>query len=195
MRRFGIVNHLFLAAACGTLVTTVLAQTSPAEQTDHPAAVTNPVTTPEQSEHDGSCCRYCGVHHQRIDGGEDRRQREIEKLARIWQIGVSVGAGLDPELFLIGVHTAIGAIFRISFFARMPSSHSASLRIWSLLIWRPLIATISFRQGRWSAYVGAGPGVNFIHQGVDKRDISFSNFNYDTGLNFFSDSVTGRLRK
>src|SRR4029450_2721664 len=42
-------------------------------------------------------------------------QREIEKQARRWQLGVRVGAGLDPEIFLIGVHSAIGPIFSRDF--------------------------------------------------------------------------------
>ena len=44
---------------------------------------------------------------------------------------------------------------------------------------------ISLQEGRWSVYVGAGPGLNFIHQGIGTRDISFSNFNYETGMNVF----------
>jgi hypothetical protein len=45
---------------------------------------------------------------------------------------------------------------------------------------------ITFRHGRWSAYVGAGPGLNFVHTGVDNSDVSFSNFNYETGFNMFT---------
>ena len=45
---------------------------------------------------------------------------------------------------------------------------------------------ITLRQGRWSAYVGTGPGINFVHQGVEHRDFSFSNFDYETSLNVFT---------
>ena len=43
---------------------------------------------------------------------------------------------------------------------------------------------LSARQGRWSAYVGGGPSLNFIHQNFEQgRDIDFGNFDYETGLN------------
>ena len=42
-------------------------------------------------------------------------QREIERLARRWQFGFRVGAGLDPELFLVGVHTNIRLSRDLSF--------------------------------------------------------------------------------
>jgi hypothetical protein len=115
-------------------------------------------------------------------------QREIEELARRWQIGVRIGAGLDPELFLIGVHTAIGPIFNNDLYLR-PNTEFAFGELTDMVAINLEAAyrlPITFRHGRWSAYVGAGPGLNFIHQGVGKRDISFSDFNYETGLNFFT---------
>jgi len=115
-------------------------------------------------------------------------QHEIERLARRWQIGVRVGAGLDPELFLLGVHTAIGPIFSRDFYFR-PSVEYAFGELTdmgAINLEGAYRLPITFRQGRWSAYVGAGPGLNFIHQGIGKRDVSFSNFDYRTGLNVFS---------
>lgn len=115
-------------------------------------------------------------------------QREIEKLVRRWQIGVRIGAGLDPELFLIGMHTAIGPIFARDLYFR-PNVEYAFGELTDMAAINLEAAyrlPITFRHGRWSAYVGAGPGLNFIHQGIGKREISFSNFNYDTGLNVFS---------
>lgn len=115
-------------------------------------------------------------------------QREIEKLARRWQIGVRIGGGLDPELFLLGVHTAIGPIFSRDFYLR-PNVEFAFGELTDMAainLEGAYRLPVTFRQGRWSAYVGAGPGLNFIHQGVGKRDISFSNFDYQTGLNVFS---------
>jgi hypothetical protein len=115
-------------------------------------------------------------------------EREIERLARRWQIGVRIGGGLDPELFLIGAQTAIGPIFSRDFYLR-PNVDFAFGELTDMVainLEGAYRLPITFRQGRWSAYVGAGPGLNFIHQGVDKRDISFSNFDYQTGLNVFS---------
>ena len=256
MRRFGTLIHLFLVAACGTLVTTVLAQTSPPEQTEHPAAAA-PVASPEPGEHAGaivgsvvSVTRQTMVVRtednqfhlfvydndlvrpkELIPGARVRvlsdgtgepgvllatritilepaststqgpvpdlapppkelrtTEREIEKLARRWQIGVRVGGGLDPELFLIGVHSSIGPVFSRDLYFR-PNVEFAFGELTDMVAINLEAAyrlPITFREGRWSAYVGAGPGLNFIHQGVDKRDISFSNFEYQTGLNFFT---------
>lgn len=114
-------------------------------------------------------------------------QHEIEKLARRWALGVKIGAGLDPELFLIGAQSSIGPIFSRDFYFR-PNVEFAFGELTDMVainLEGAYRLPITFRQGRWSAYVGAGPGLNFVHQGVDKRDISFSNFDYQTGLNVF----------
>jgi len=114
-------------------------------------------------------------------------QHEIEKLARRWAIGVKIGAGLDPELFLIGAQSAIGPIFSRDFYFR-PNAEFAFGELTDMVainLEGAYRLPITFRQGRWSAYVGAGPGLNFVHQGVDKHDVSFSNFDYQTGLNVF----------
>jgi hypothetical protein len=115
-------------------------------------------------------------------------QRDIERLARRWAIGVRVGAGLDPELFSIGAQTSIGPIFSRDFFFR-PNAEFAFGELTDMVainLEGAYRLPITSRQGRWSSYVGAGPALNFVHQGVDKRDISFSNFDYQTGLNVFA---------
>ena len=115
-------------------------------------------------------------------------QHEIEKLARRWQVGVRIGAGLDPELFLIGAHSAIGPIFSRDFYFR-PNVEFAFGELTDMVainLEGAYRLPINLRQGRWSAYAGAGIGLNFVHQGVDKSDVSFSNFDYQTGLNVFS---------
>jgi hypothetical protein len=45
-------------------------------------------------------------------------EREIERQARRWQLGARIGAGLDPELFMLGVHAGIGPIFSRDFYFR-----------------------------------------------------------------------------
>jgi hypothetical protein len=115
-------------------------------------------------------------------------QHEIERLARRWQVGVRIGAGLDPELFLIGAHSAIGPIFSRDFYFR-PNVEFAFGELTDMVainLEGAYRLPITLRQGRWSAYAGAGTGLNFVHQGVDKSDVSFSNFEYQTGLNVFS---------
>jgi hypothetical protein len=115
-------------------------------------------------------------------------QRDIERTARRWGLGARIGAGLDPEVFLIGVHAGIGPIFSRDFYFR-PNVEFAFGELTDMValnlegVYR---LPITFREGRWSAYVGAGPGLNFVHQGVDTSDTSFSNFNYETGFNMFT---------
>jgi hypothetical protein len=115
-------------------------------------------------------------------------EREIERQARRFQMGVRMGAGLDPELFLIGVHAGIGPIFTRDFYLRpnVEFAFGELTDMYSLNLEGAYRLPITLRHGRWSAYVGGGPSLNFVHQGLDKSDTSFSDFNYDTGLNVFS---------
>jgi hypothetical protein len=93
-------------------------------------------------------------------------EREIERQARRWQLGARIGAGLDPELFMLGVHAGIGPIFSRDFYFR-PNAEFAFGELTDMVALNLEGAyrlPISFRHGRWSAYVGAGPGLNFVHQ-------------------------------
>jgi len=257
MRSYNTVFSLLLIAAYVTLSTSALTQTSPQEQTEHPAGTAAPVTSPEPGEHAGAIVgSIVSITRQTMvvrtednqfhlfvydndlvrpkglapgarirvlsDGtGEPgvllatritilepastsaqgpvpdlapppkelrTTEREIEKLARRWQVGVRIGGGLDPELFLIGLHTSIGPMFTRDFYFRpnVEFAFGELTDMGAINLEGAYRLPITFRQGRWSAYVGAGPGLNFIHQGVGKRDISFSNFTYETGLNVFT---------
>jgi hypothetical protein len=115
-------------------------------------------------------------------------QREIERQVRRWQLGVRIGAGLDPELFMLGVHAGIGPIFSRNFYFR-PNAEFAFGEVTDMVALNLEGAyrlPVNFRHGRWSAYVGAGPALNFVHQGLERRDIDFGNFDYETGLNVFT---------
>lgn len=39
-------------------------------------------------------------------------ERDIRRQVRRWRLGVRAGAALDPELFMFGVHSQMGPIFR-----------------------------------------------------------------------------------
>jgi hypothetical protein len=115
-------------------------------------------------------------------------EREIERELRRWQVGVRIGAGLDPELFLLGVHTGIGPIFSRDFYFR-PNAEFAFGELtdmFAINLEGAYRLPLNVRHGRWSSYVGAGPALNFIHQGLERREIDFGNFEYDTGLNVFA---------
>jgi hypothetical protein len=115
-------------------------------------------------------------------------EREIEKELRRWQFGVRLGAGLDPELFLIGVHAGIGPIFSRDFYLRPNAEFGFGelTDMFALNLEGAYRLPINFRHGRWSSYVGAGPSFNFIHQGLERREIDFGNFEFETGLNVFT---------
>jgi hypothetical protein len=124
-----------------------------------------------------------------------RTERAIEREVRRLQVGVRGGVALDPELVMIGVHAQVGPFFSRNVYLR-PNVEFAYGEVTALFglnleaIYRLPIS----RAGRWSAYVGAGPGFNFIHQSFDRTTgsgsrIDFGDFHSDTGLN-----ILGGLR-
>jgi hypothetical protein len=117
-----------------------------------------------------------------------RVERQIERQVRRYQAGVRAGVALDPELVLIGVHAQVGPFFNSDVYFR-PNVEFALGEVTALFALNPEVIyrlPISSRQGRWSAYVGAGPGINFLHQSFkgDNGDrIDFGDFRSDVGLN------------
>jgi hypothetical protein len=120
-------------------------------------------------------------------------ERDIKRQARRWRLGVRAGAGLDPELLLFGVHSQLGPIFQRDVFFR-PNAEFAFGEVTDLIalnleaIYR---VPMSSRQGRWSPYIGAGPGFTFLHQSFQSkagqgRNIDFGNFDFDTGFNILT---------
>ncbi len=119
-----------------------------------------------------------------------RIERDIERQARRFQLGVRAGVALDPELVLIGVQAQVGPFFNRDVYFR-PNVEFAYGEVTALFALNPEVIyrlPLSSPQGRWSAYVGVGPGFNFLHQnfnrdnGADKR-IDFGDFHSDVGLN------------
>jgi hypothetical protein len=118
-----------------------------------------------------------------------RIERDIEREARRYQFGVRGGVALDPELVLIGVQGHIGPLFRSGVFFR-PSVDfglgevTAMFSLNGDMVYR---LPFSSAQDRWSTYVGAGLGVNLVHQSFETNDgdkrIDFGDFHSDTALN------------
>ena len=117
-------------------------------------------------------------------------ESDIERGVRKWRVGVRAGAALDPELFTFGVQSQLGPIFHRDINFR-PNAEFAFGEVTDLIALN-LEATyrlpLTPRTGRSSVYVGAGPALNFIHQSFNNsngqgRDISFGNFDYETGFN------------
>jgi hypothetical protein len=120
-------------------------------------------------------------------------ERDIKREARRWRLGVRAGAGLDPELLLFGVHSQMGPIFHRDVFFR-PNAEFAFGEVTDLIALNlePIYRVpISSRQGRWSPYIGAGPGFTFLHQSFQSKagqgsNISFGNFDFAAGFNILT---------
>jgi hypothetical protein len=116
-------------------------------------------------------------------------ERDIERQARRFQVGVRSGVALDPELVLMGVQSQIGPFFHPDIHLRpnIEFAYGEVTALFGLNLEAIYRLPISARQGRWSAYIGAGPGFNFLHQnfqsGTGGNRIDFGEFHSDTGLN------------
>jgi hypothetical protein len=116
-------------------------------------------------------------------------ERDIERQARRFQAGVRAGVGLDPELVLIGVQAQVGPFFHPDLHMR-PSvefGYGEVTALFGLNLEAIYRLPVNSRQSRWSAYAGAGPGINFLHQNFERENggdrIDFGDFKSDTGLN------------
>jgi hypothetical protein len=113
-------------------------------------------------------------------------ENEIRRESRRWRAGVRAGAAFDPELFLFGIQSQMGPIFHPRVFFR-PNAEFAFGEVTDLIalnlegVYRFSAAS---RSENWAPYVGVGPALIFIHQSYQQgRQISFGNFDYETGLN------------
>jgi len=118
-----------------------------------------------------------------------RLERDIERQVRRYQLGVRAGVALDPELVLVGVQAQVGPFFNRDVYFR-PNVEFGFGEVTALFAINPEAIyrlPVSSRQGRWSAYVGVGPGFNFLHQNFarngDGKRIDFGDFHSDVGLN------------
>jgi hypothetical protein len=118
-----------------------------------------------------------------------RIEREIERQARRLQLGVRGGVGLDPELVMIGVQGQIGPFFHPDVYVRpnVEFGYGEVTALFGLNLEGIYRLPLNSRQGRWSAYAGAGPAVNLLHQNfereTDEDRIDFGDFKSDIGLN------------
>jgi len=113
-------------------------------------------------------------------------ESDIKRESRRWRLGVRGGAAFDPELFTFGVQSQMGPILHSRVLFR-PNAEFAFGEVTDLIalnfegMYR---FSATHRSGDWTPYVGAGPAMIFIHQSLKgARNISFSNFDYETGLN------------
>ena len=124
-----------------------------------------------------------------------RLERDIERQVRRYSVGVRAGVALDPELVLVGVHAQVGPFFASNIYFR-PNVEFAFGEVTAMFALNPEVIyrlPVTARQGRWNAYVGVGPGFNFLHQNFEREEgdsrIDFGDFKSDVGLN-----ILGGLR-
>jgi hypothetical protein len=116
-------------------------------------------------------------------------ENQIQHDARRWRLGARAGVGLDPELVLFGIHSQMGPIFSQNVFFRPNADFEwGEITDMVALNLEAVYRMRTTRNGSWAPYVGAGPSLNFIHQSFQTqagqgRNISFGNFDYETGFN------------
>jgi hypothetical protein len=122
-----------------------------------------------------------------------RLERQIERQARRFRAGVRAGVGLDPEIVTAGAHATLGPFFHPDVWLR-PNAEIGFGEVTTLFalnleaIYR---LPITERQSRWTVYVGAGPGFNFIDRDFEEaeageREIDFDDFDYESSLNLLA---------
>ena len=118
-----------------------------------------------------------------------RIESDIERSARHYQIGLSAGVGLDPELIQIGATGQFGPIFSPNFYFR-PGIEFGWGQVTTLVALNPEVVyrlPLSARNGQWTTYVGGGPGFNFTHESFNQTSggssVSFHKLHSDATLN------------
>jgi hypothetical protein len=121
-------------------------------------------------------------------------ESDIERQVRRYGAGFRAGVGLDPELLLIGAHARLGPFFNrnVSFRPNAEYAFGEVTKLFAFNLEGIYRLPFTPRQGRWSAYVGAGPSFVFSRQDFERAgiedggDIDFDDFEYDTGLNILT---------
>jgi hypothetical protein len=118
-----------------------------------------------------------------------RLEGDIERQVRRYQVGVRGGVALDPELVLLGVQAQVGPFFRSDVFFR-PNVEFGIGEVTAMFAFNPEVIyrlPVSLVQDRTSTYVGAGLGINLLHQSLNEdtggKRIDFDDFHSDTALN------------
>jgi hypothetical protein len=111
-------------------------------------------------------------------------ERSVRRQVRRFNVGARTGVALDPELVLVGVHAQFATGFNRNVIFR-PNVEFAWGELTTMFALN-LEGVYRFgRQGRWTPYVGGGPGFNFTHAGLrrEDRNVDFDDYDFDTCLN------------
>jgi hypothetical protein len=120
-------------------------------------------------------------------------ENDIERQARKYGMGFRAGAGLDPEVLLVGVHAKIGPFFtqNASFRPNAEFAWGEVTKLFALNLEGIYRLPFTPRLGRWSAYAGAGPSFVFARESFERftgveEPIDFGDFDFDVGLNILA---------
>ena len=116
-------------------------------------------------------------------------ERSIRREVRRFQVGARTGLALDPELVLAGVHAqfATGLNRNVIFRPNLEFAFGELTTLFAINMEALYRLPVSSRQARWGAYVGAGPGINFLKQSLTRNDrnVDFDDLDTDVSLNLF----------
>ncbi len=122
-----------------------------------------------------------------------RLEGQIARQARRFRLGVKAGVGLDPEVLLVGAHVKTGPFFHrdVWFRPNVEVGFGEVTKFGALNLEAIYRLPVTERQDRWSVYVGAGPGLNFVSRNFEEaeageREIDFDDFDFDGSLNFLA---------
>jgi len=128
-----------------------------------------------------------------------RIERDIQRDARRYRLGVRAGVSLDPELIVLGVQAQLGPFFGPNVYFR-PNVEFGIGEVTALFALNPEIIyqlPATSRRGNWTPYAGIGPGFSFLHQNFERNTssnsvgnrVDFGEFHSSTALN-----ILGGLR-
>lgn len=116
-----------------------------------------------------------------------RIERQIERQAKRFGVGVRGGVALDPELVTVGVHARVGPFFtdNLSFRPNVEFAFGEVTGLFAINL-EAVYQLPATRQGRWTPYLGGGPSFTFIDRGFatneNGREIDFDEFTLDGGF-------------
>ncbi len=116
-------------------------------------------------------------------------ERSIQRQVRRFQVGVRTGLALDPELVLAGVHAqvATGLNRNVIFRPNLEFAFGELTTLFAINLEALYRLPVTSRNARWGAYVGAGPGINFLKQSLTREDrnVNFDDLDTDVSFNIF----------
>ena len=142
-----------------------------------------------------------GLRSQQTNAPAEARQAEdaVERAVRRFRIGVSAGAGLDPELIMFGAHGAFGPVFNrnVEFRPGVEFAVGEVTTAFGINLDVLYILPGTSRGARWTPYVGGGPNFSLSHRGFesdedddDRNRFDFSDTDFEPGFNFFAGART-----